>query len=263
MKPLFAYESFASLIHTFFATLYSAPMSKVIGYMPANIPRILINRTIVHPKTSTVEKSSDSDDDDDEDRDFRDDYVFDAYLLGYCDDVTRVLAKKLFATDTRDGTTELNNEKNQTFCQLLATVRQRGADKSTSDDHSAHNDEDEDDNNDHNNSDDDSVQPPEMFKAEDWSFCKVPEERVVLFPGAEPSAGTGYGDDGMEDDNSEMTFREIAHCDGCAKRIEGTIQKCVDCFDYDLCQKCFPKLSKSHYNGQHLFAAEPAAVVDA
>ena len=223
----------------------SAPMSKVIGYLPANIPRILINRTIVHPKTSNIDRaSSDSGSEDDEDKEFRDDYVFDAYLLGFCDDVTRVLAKKLFNSESE------GQEDNQTHCQLLATLRETNAEKRKG----------EETNRDDEN-DDDSATEPVAFKAHDWAFCKLPEERVVLFPGAEPSKGNGYGDDRDEDENSEVTFREVAHCDGCTKRIVGTIQKCVDCFDYDLCQKCYPKLSKSHCNGEHVFAAEPAAVV--
>lgn len=240
----------------FFLHNFSAPISKVIGYLPGNIPRILINRAIVHPPKSNVEASDDNDSDDDEERDFRDDYVFDAYLLGYCDDVTRLLAKNLFSTDTRDGEGDKPEEK-QTFCQLLSTVRERNSSKVELDGAASENGENDDD------ADDEQSVEPEMFKAEDWAFCKVPEERVVLFHGAEPSRGSGYGYDGEEDANSEVTFREVAQCDGCSKRIEGIIQKCVDCFDYDLCQKCYPKISKTHYNGEHVFAAEPAAVVDA
>ena len=240
---------------SFFLHNFSAPISKVIGYLPGNIPRILINRAIVHPPKSNVEASDDNDSDDDEERDFREDYVFDAYLLGYCDDVTRLLAKKLFSTDTRDGEGD-KPEQSQTFCQLLSTVRERSSNKAELDGAASENGENDD-------ADEDHIVEPEMFKAEDWAFCKVPDERVVLFHGAEPSVGSGYGDDGEEDANSEVTFREVAQCDGCSKRIEGIIQKCVDCFDYDLCQKCYPKISKTHYNGEHVFAAEPAAVVDA
>jgi hypothetical protein len=47
--------------------------------LPPNIPRILINRTIVHPAKSSLSQ----DEDDEEDVDFREDDVFDAYLLGF------------------------------------------------------------------------------------------------------------------------------------------------------------------------------------
>lgn len=214
-------------------SLSVAPMSKVIEYLPANIPRILINRNIVHPKASNVDRDSGSEDDNE--KEFRSDYIFDAYLLGFCDDITRVLAKKLFSDSEEQGS-------NQTHCQSLASLREPKPKRKEE-------------------GDDVTDAEPEAFKVDDWKFCKLPDERVVLFHGAEPSKGNGYGDDGDGDDDekSEVIFREVAHCDGCTKRIGGTIQKCVDCFDYDLCQKCFPKLSKSHYNGEHMFAAEPVA----
>ncbi|CAB9509352.1 dependent histone deacetylase SIR2 [Seminavis robusta] len=233
-------------------SLSVAPMSKVIGYMPANIPRILINRTIVHPKSSNSETENlgkHGSGSDDADKDFRDAYVFDAYMLGYCDDVTRLLAKRLFSADVSDM-----DETNKQSCEILSRVRERAALKNG--------DDDIDNPTATAGPDDEEDEELEAHKAEDWSFCTVPEDRVVLFPGADPSKG-GYGDDGDEDDNnSDVTFREVAHCDGCTKRIEGTIHKCEECFDYDLCQKCFPKLSRTHYKGEHTFAAEPAAVVD-
>lgn len=222
-------------------------MSKVIGYLPANIPRILINRNIVHPKTGKADSEEAGDDDSDED--FREGYIFDAYLLGFCDDITRTLARNLFAS-ARDRTTQARVPK-RTHCQLLATVRRRAAEKIEGDD------------DDSDACEDDDGTELVAHKADDWSFCNLPDDRIVLFPGAEPSKGNSYGDDGEEDANSEVTFREIAHCDGCSKRIIGTIQKCVECFDYDLCQRCFPKLSKTHYDGAHAFAAEPAVPVDA
>jgi len=199
--------------------LYSrAPISKVIGYLPANIPRILINRTIVHPP----EQTSDDDDNDNEDssdegdedeKEFRDGYVFDAYLLGFCDDVTRALGKKLFSDD---ADTETDSDRGE----LLATVLKES-----------------------NNYEDDS-----SYDAADWGGVQVPEERVFLFPGA--LAPT--------DAAEEISYREIAHCDNCDCRIAGTIQKCVSCFDYDLCQKCFPVVSKTHFDGTHHFSAEAA-----
>lgn len=225
-------------------------MSKVIGYLPANIPRILINRNIVHPKTGKVTDDTGDEESDDEEREFREGYVFDAYLLGYCDDITRTLAKNLFTPTEGDRNPEAE-EQTQTHCQLLATVRKRDSAKLGKE-------EDEED----SDSEDDDSADLEAHKAGDWSFCHLPDERIVLFPGAEPSKGNGYGDDCEEDANSEVTFREIAHCDGCSKRIVGTIQKCVECFDYDLCQRCYPKLSKTHHNGEHAFAAEPAAPVE-
>ena len=197
----------------------------MIDYLPTSIPRILINRTIVHPAHSPDEE------DPDDEEDFRDNYVFDAYLLGFCDDVTRVLAKQLFAqesVDFRGG-------------RLLAKLSKR--DKA-------------------------------LFDVDEWSETKVPRERVFLFPGAQAV------------DDVDVEYREVAHCDGCQKRIRGVIQKCADCFDYgttgtvcllgrdmwrcpgsaslisllpDLCEICYPRLSKNHFNGEHTFCSERAA----
>jgi hypothetical protein len=94
----------------------------------------------------------------------------------------------------------------------------------------------------------------ELYDAEDWKSTGVPPERVFLFPGAQASSG--------KDASSDPSYQEVAHCDGCSKRIVGTIRKCVACFDYDLCTKCFPALSKMHYDGKHHFAAEAAAAIE-
>lgn len=199
----------------------SAPISKVIGYLPANIPRILINRTIVHPPEQTGD-DADNESDDDE-KEFRDNYVFDAYLLGFCDDVTRAIGKKLFSSDGDDEAKSETVDRGE----LLATVLEN------------------------NNGADDS-EDESSYNASDWTNVKVPHQRVFLFPGALAPAEAA----------EEVTYREVAHCDGCSKRIEGTIQKCVTCFDYDLCQKCFPTLSKSHFDGLHSFAEETAVPID-
>jgi hypothetical protein len=222
-------------------SLSVAPISKVIEYLPCNIPRILINRTIVHPATTPAShQTPDDDNDEDEYKDFRDNYVFDAYLLGYCDDVTRALARRLF-NDTTSNSKEIvlktvDNKKkrritssteqdirgsvqNQYCAGLLTSVLEGKEDN---------------------------------WNAEEWSSCNVdvPTERVLLFPGALAS---------RDDTSSEMDYREIAHCDGCSKRIHGIIEKCVNCFDFDLCQTCFPSLSKTHFDGTHSFSAENAA----
>lgn len=179
---------------------HSAPMSHVIDYLPPSIPRILINRNIVHPPMSKFE--DDSDDDESQEEDFRDGYVFDAHLLGFSDDCTRALVKEMTGKEGNDEG------------KLLSCL-------------------DQDD---------------ELYCAEEWDSLTLPKDRVFLFPGA--SRG---------DDISEYSYREIAHCDGCSKQIRGTVRKCVQCFDYDLCEKCYPKLSKKHFNGEHKFYSEAAS----
>jgi hypothetical protein len=150
--------------------------------------------------------------------DFRKNYVFDAYLLGYCDVVTRALGCELFDTNTTSSTRKSNDLKG---AELLYTVLK-------SDNNSSYN-------------------------AEDWSSVQVPTERVFLFQGAQTSQQTTTSTGNTADD---ISFREIAHCDSCTKQIEGTIQKCIVCFDYDLCKECYPILSKTHYDGTHQFTTE-------
>lgn len=211
-----------------FRLIFSAPISKIIGYLPTNIPRILINRTIVHPKHSSDEENYDQDE-----KGFRKDYVFDAYLLGFCDDVTRVLGKLLFGKGT-DST--MNDIKIKG--KLLATL----------------NDNDTE------------------FCTKDWKkSTNVPFERVLLFPGAlttttsSTSKDTTIGSTQQHNNNNkvnveEQLYREIVYCDGCGERILGIVQKCISCFDYDLCRKCYPVLSLEHYGGKHKFNAESSSL---
>jgi hypothetical protein len=179
-------------------------MSHVIDYLPPSIPRILINRNVVHPPKARF-LEAEHDEEEEEEEDFRENYVFDAYLLGFCDDVTRALVKEMTGTTTSEETEE---------GKLLSCIQEED----------------------------------ELYSANDWSSLAMPKDRVFLFPGA--SRG---------DDSSEYTYREIAQCDGCSDQISGTIRKCVQCFDYDLCETCFPKLSKSHHDGEHKFSTEPAS----
>lgn len=207
-------------------SLSVAPISKVVGYFPPNIPRILINRTIAHP---TCDTEADGDPNTNSipacDRDFRDGYVFDAYMLGFCDDVTRALAKRLFAE--QDSNSQATGSKpSQCFeGALLATL---------------------DDTNGH-------------YKKEDWIHSKltssIPRDRIFLFPGALAPIDN-------EDDASVLTYREVAHCDCCSLRIQGTIHKCAACFDFDLCQQCYPVQSKKHFDGSHQFVREFACPTD-
>ena len=200
--------------------------------MPRNVPRILINRTIVHPSASSATASTTDDDADPEDIEFRENYVFDAYLLGFCDDVTRALARQLFRVPEIPTKTTIktksSDDKSQKATTNSSLQRGYGGRLLTT----VLDDEDED------------------HSSDDWSIVTVPPERVLLFHGALAS----------KNDTSELTYREIAHCDGCSKQIRGTIHKCMACFDYDLCRKCFPRLSKTHFGGKHTFSAEKSSI---
>jgi Zinc finger, ZZ type len=201
---------------------YSAPISKVIDYLPKNIPRILINRTIVHPPEPVEDEEEH--DSQVKHHDFRKNYVFDAYLLGYCDVVTRALGHDLFNTNPLASPVNKDLEE----AALLSTLL--NSDSTTS--------------------------AKTSFQAEDWSSIHVPSERVFLFQGAQSNQPITTASTGNNNRAVDITFREIAHCDGCTKRIEGTIQKCIVCFDYDLCATCYPVLSKTHYDGKHHFTPE-------
>jgi NAD-dependent SIR2 family protein deacetylase len=211
-------------------SLSVAPISKVIGYLPANIPRILINRTIVHPRTQYTEVEKEKDEPD-VSPDFRDDYIFDAYLLGNCDDVTRALVKHLAADDvakTQDitgsgTTTPATSDQLEEMGRLLSEVRQ--GKNVWNEDKEA------------------------LYQIEDWKTARVPAERVFLFPGAQPPTPSA--------EDTIVQLQEVCHCNACSKRIEtGNIHKCLQCFDFDLCSSCFPNVSKQHNGGTHQFGLE-------
>ena len=222
-------------------SLSVAPISKVVEYLPPNIPRILINRTIVHPRAIAAASPSGPDDD------FRNNYVFDAYLLGFCDDITRALGKQLglgfdVAKTTpnagRGGGGSSTNNKG-------ASRKPRPKNKDVNSGHASamgakllKEDRGDDDDNDETG-------------AAPWREITVPRDRVLLFPGAIPEAGHAEADD-------EIPYREVAHCDGCAKEIPygKRIFKCLECFDYDLCQSCYPRVSRRHCGGKHSFRSE-------
>jgi NAD-dependent SIR2 family protein deacetylase len=179
-------------------SLSVAPISKIISYLPPKVPRLLINRTIVSAPTNLPQ---DIDDFKNDEKEFRKNYTFDAYLLGFCDDVTRALVNRM------NHTTKFSNEG-----KLAANLK---------------------------------VDDP-MFSLVDWNSMILPRERLFLFPGA---IVTGTDDD-------DLTYTEIAHCDGCGSKINGTIRKCIECFDFDLCHLCYPDLLESHFGGSHTFLVE-------
>jgi len=180
-------------------SLSVAPMSKVIQYLPPNIPRKLIKRPDVSAPLKGTDSGGDCSEFEDEEQEFREKYTFDAYLLGFCDDVTRTLVQ------------EMKMENTSVEGQLLAAL--------------------EDDN---------------ISSHDDWQTTSIPHQRILLFPGViAPTGGQG-----------EATYIEVAHCNGCKERITGKIRKCSQCFDFDLCQKCYPKISRKHFGGKHKFAVE-------
>lgn len=226
-------------------SLSVAPISKVIEYLPPNIPRILINRTIVHPRAAV-----------DGEGDFRSDYVFDAYLMGFCDDVTRALGKQLglgssvetTTTKAKDGKPKTKAKKRSKAMLEAAKQKQKHASDTGArllkDCHPNNNSGVEDDEEEEEDNDD------------GWMDIAVPRERVLLFPGALPAndgSGTASGDAAALE-----CYREVANCDGCRTQIPTgkTIFKCAVCFDYDLCQSCYPRISKTHCGGSHSFRRE-------
>lgn len=178
-------------------SLSVAPMSKVISYLPPSVPRILINRNVVNAPSAVT---NDDDGEEDEEEEFRDNYTFDAYLLGFCDDVTRAVVKEM---KTKSGKSDEG--------KLLAVLEE-----------------------------DDSV-----FSVEDWQATTIPHNRILLFPGAM-----------RKSDDDDLTYTEVAHCDGCEEEIVGQIYKCIHCFDYDLCATCYPNLAKTHHDGKHTFTSD-------
>mmetsp|Transcript_10932 Transcript_10932/g.26066 ORF Transcript_10932/g.26066 Transcript_10932/m.26066 type:complete len:371 (+) Transcript_10932:148-1260(+) len=239
-------------------SLSVAPISKVIEFLPLNIPRILINRTIVHPSsfsasrknhTSVENGKKDYEDEENEEEseeevDFRGNtYFFDAYLLGFCDDVTRCLAKQLFK-DEDCSSTESPEKKKRRKTKKKKTTRLENILPLTS-----------------------ILQEPEdesIWNHEEWrGTVRVPHERVVLFPGAEAKnishSSTGHDNDDLSD--KDIVFGEVAHCDGCSKQIQGTIYKCKACFDFDLCPRCYRQSAKKHFNGTHHFIKEESRSV--
>jgi hypothetical protein len=64
----------------------SAPMSKVVDFLPPNVYRALINRNIIHPPSKDEA------------------FLFDICLLGDCDNVVRVIKDQLMRSDISAST---------------------------------------------------------------------------------------------------------------------------------------------------------------
>ena len=74
-----------------------------------------------------------------------------------------------------------------------------------------------------------------------------PHDTVLVFNGA------------ITNTMADQTYIEqklVVFCDGCKEEIKDDIYCCKTCFDYDLCKNCYPKLSKTHGDGNHEFVIE-------
>lgn len=229
-------------------SLSVAPISKIVEFLCPSIPRILMNRTIVIPKHTdckypnkrddgdvqekktkdeeTKEEEKEEEDDEKEQVDFRNGYLFDALLLGFCDDITDALAHVLWNKRHENHEEGLSSGEhrgslslNLTDCKLLR---------------------------------DDMAQIKELGTS---CLLHHPPERILVFRGAVWKAHEGREEEGEE------CYQEIVNCNECNCVITGMVFKCNDCFDYDLCKACHSKVKRkrSHHGGKHKFTVEEAS----
>jgi len=224
-------------------SLSVAPISRIVDFLRPSIPRILINRTIVIPKHTDRADSKDiinnvNDDNnhanDDgvhaKEADFRKGYLFDALLLGFCDDITSALSHVLWCKrdDTHEQLSRSDSHGDALLlylpdCKLLAN---------------------------------DMAQINELGIS---CLLKHPPERILIFPGATWKAHCNDGDEEkVKEEKEKECYHEIVNCNECNAVITGMIFKCNDCFDYDLCKACHSKVKRkrSHYEGKHKFMVE-------
>ena len=221
-------------------SLSVAPISKVIKYLRPSIPRILINRAVVIPKHTSGE---DEDKDDEDGIDHRDGYLFDAILLGFCDEVTKAVAYVMENND-EGGRKKQKIEASKEKQEPSKTKKRKKIAQASG-----------------------TEKKPFPFQSDD---CKAlcndaktleaigpskncllnhPIDRILLFPGAKLEA--------QKDDDDDVTvYHEVVHCDECHDVIKDIIMKCLNCFDFDLCKKCHKKTASKHFEGKHKFISE-------
>ncbi len=242
-------------------SLSVAPMSKIIEYLSPSIPRILINQKIVVPKhgvygedggrkmndsdVNHVDADADADQDSSSngnEKDHRTGYIFDACLLGNCDEVTTSLMNvmkipKSCATVAKHEsiTTSQKKKKNMKYdeFEILMNI------------------------------------PELKEQVSEKMLFRHPYCRIILFPGAmlgpskEDNDGistkTVAGNKNENDESlNDIVYKEVVHCDGCQSVIEETVMKCSNCFDFDLCMECYNNnnMAKKHFSGKHRFVVE-------
>jgi hypothetical protein len=183
-------------------------MSKVINYISPSIPRVLINRTYVKPPASKL-RDDPSDSESENEVDFREDHIFDAYLLGDCDSVTQALAQDLRWPISMPKKTNAKTRRVDAVAKPLP-LRESSCDKEETN--------------------------------------KEIVNRTFVFQGAILEK--------HDNGESDVEVHDVVHCDGCQQEIVGTIMKCDVCFDFDVCVRCFPKMTKRHFKGSHPFSKE-------
>jgi len=71
--------------------------------------------------------------------------------------------------------------------------------------------------------------------------------KTYLFPGAAV--------DDKEQNKNIPDYTETVICDHCENIIKNddVVMKCINCFDFDLCRKCYSEQAKNHFRGSHKF----------
>ena len=213
-------------------SLSVAPISKIIKYLRPDIPRLLINQTIVVPKHADGEVLVDesSGDDGDDGIDHRDGYLFDALMLGFCDEVTKALTHVMGKVDSKKSSNDQPpKSKSKSKSKSNSKSKRKKEDKLFP-----------------FQSADCDVLCNRRESLDTLGLFKHPADRVLLFTGAKLEA----------QQSEELSYHEIVHCDECHQIIKGAIMKCADCFDYDLCKTCHSSVAKKHHDGKHKFILE-------
>jgi len=204
---------------------HRAPISNILSYFPKHIPKILINKTMVQPRSHGSD----------------DEILFDACLLGDCDDIVLQLVKRIHTflqkqTRIQSQAVRLSSKPLPFISSFLSS-----SSALTTKSHE---------------------QEPICYKSlsthekasKKINLYNHPEENIILFSGYDINS---RDIDKVTSKNSEKwcnsPLQESVYCDVCHRFIDGTIMTCNTCFDYDVCSSCFPSNSKSHFNGQHGF----------
>jgi len=142
---------------------------------------------------------------------------FDAYLLGNCDAVTKALASELgWIKSPKTSPNENNFFDSSLSIQVGDNPISRRATSTSS-------------------------------AAESTIPSNLRNASTFIFSGAVLDKISNSANNG--------SVSVTIHCDGCDKNIGSCSMKCEQCFDFDLCQDCYPIVSKEHFLGRHKFVS--------